>query len=89
MWYRTKVNIPDNHGKLSFFFSEIDGTVTVYVNGEPLDEHLAKRIPFTVFIGNTMHSGDNVVALRVEHDETTDIFLGGILRPILLIEHAE
>jgi len=30
--------------------------------------------------------GDNVLALRVDHTKITDLSLGGILRPVMLIE---
>ena len=32
-----------------------------------------------------MTLGKNVVAVRVDHSKITDLFLGGILRPVLLV----
>jgi len=29
--------------------------------------------------------GENVVAVRVDHSQITELFLGGIVRPVLLI----
>jgi hypothetical protein len=33
MWYRTTWDVPAQHGRLSLFFGEVDGTAQVYVNG--------------------------------------------------------
>jgi len=47
------------------------------------------RAPFEVDISEAVRPGRNVVALRVDHSKITELFLGGILRPVLLIEKAE
>jgi hypothetical protein len=36
-----------------------------------------------------MRTGENVIALRVDHTQITDLSLGGILRPVLLIAKPE
>ena len=46
------------------------------------------RTPFEVDISEAARPGRNVVALRVDHSKITELFLGGILRPVLLIEKA-
>ena len=44
------------------------------------------RAPFEVDVTDAVHDGDNVLSLRVDHTRMTDLSLGGILRPVLLIE---
>ena len=43
------------------------------------------RIPFEVDVTNAVQPGENVLALRVDHSTITELSLGGILRPVLLI----
>jgi hypothetical protein len=47
------------------------------------------RTPFEVEVTGAVHPGENVVALRVDHTKITDLSLGGILRPVLLIQKPE
>ena len=57
---------------------------------KPQREGLAKpRQPFEVDVTNAIHPGENVVALRVDHSTITELSLGGILRPVLLIAKPE
>jgi hypothetical protein len=42
-----------------------------------------------VDITEAVRPGDNVLAVRVDHSRITELFLGGILRPVLLVEKAE
>ncbi len=44
------------------------------------------RVPFEADVTAAVHAGENTVALRVDHTKITDLSLGGILRPVLLIE---
>jgi hypothetical protein len=37
LWYRTKITVPEKHGRLVLFFGEVDGASEVYVNGQKLD----------------------------------------------------
>jgi hypothetical protein len=37
LWYRTKLEVPAQHGKLALFFGEVDGASEVYVNGQKID----------------------------------------------------
>ncbi|UCE49275.1 MAG: beta galactosidase jelly roll domain-containing protein, partial [Phycisphaerales bacterium] len=89
MWYRTSVNVPRRReGRLVLFFTEIDGqAVTVYVNGIEVAslERQARRKPFEVDVTEALKPGTNTVAIRVDHRRITELFLGGIVRPILLI----
>ena len=54
---------------------------------KPVREGLGKsRAPFEVDVTAVVKPGENVLALRVDHTRMTDLSLGGILRPIVLIE---
>ena len=46
----------------------------------------AARKPFAVDVTAAVRPGENVLALRVDHTKMTDLALGGILRPVVLIE---
>jgi len=89
MWYRTSIDVPRQHGRLSLFFTEVDGeAVTLYVNGSDVAAlgREARRKPFDVDITDAVKPGENVVVITVDHRKITELSLGGIIRPILLIE---
>jgi len=85
LWYRAAFDVP-KPGKLALFFTDVDGDATVYVNGKEVGASAKKRQPFEVDITNAVGQGRNVVAVRVDHSQITELFLGGILRPVLLVE---
>jgi len=93
MWYRTSMDVPRRReGRLVLFFTEIDGqAVTVYVNGVEVAalEKGARRKPFEIDVTDAVKPGVNVVAIRIDHRRITELFLGGIVRPILLIHRPE
>jgi len=61
--------------------------VAVTPPAKPAREGLAKsRTPFEVDVTSAVKPGENVLALRVDHTRITDLSLGGILRPVVLIE---
>jgi hypothetical protein len=95
-WYRLHFQAPEKRDRLSLFFTEVDGYAEVYVNGRKLDavEKSAappsagpprKRTPFEVDISGAVKTGDNLLAVRVDNRKITELFLGGILRPVVLI----
>jgi hypothetical protein len=89
LWYRTPINVPGRHQRLSLFFTEVDGqAVVVYINGKQVASlgKEASRKPFEVDVTEAVTAGKNFVALKVDHRKITELFLGGIVRPILLIE---
>lgn len=89
MWYRTSIKVPRRDGRLSLFFTELDGlAVSVYVNGKEAVSlgKEASRKPFEVNITEVIRPGENDLAFRIDHRRITEVFLGGIVRPILLIE---
>jgi hypothetical protein len=45
-----------------------------------------RRAPFEVDITSAVKTGENLIAIRVDHTKITELFLGGIIRPVLLFE---
>jgi hypothetical protein len=105
LWYRTTFQAPEKHGSLALLFPEVDGGVTVYVNGKALEPAavlptpakkkaspggpaVPRRAPFKVDLAPVLKAGDNVVAVRVDNRKISELFLGGILRPVVLVETA-
>lgn len=86
IWYRTSLNISGSLNKPSLFFTEVDGDARVWVNGREVGSSEKKRKPFQVGISGALVSGRNTIAVRVDHQNITDLFLGGIIRPVLLID---
>ncbi len=90
MWYRTRFDLPAEarRARVSWrlVFLEIDGDATVFVNGRQLGASEKKRLPFAVDVDRSLLRDEgNVVALSVDHSAITDLDLGGILRPVLLL----
>jgi hypothetical protein len=52
-------------------------------------EGIRRRTPFEVDISATVQAGKNIVAVRVDHTRITELNLGGIIRPVYVIEKAE
>jgi hypothetical protein len=96
MWYRASIDVPRRHGPpargpggLTLFFTEVDGqSVAVYLNGKEAVSlgSEARRKPFEVDITGVAAPGQNTLSLRIDHSRITELFLGGVVRPILLIE---
>ncbi len=86
LWYRVAIEVPSPLRQPALFLTEVDGDARVWVNGREVGASEKKRTPFTVDAGAAWKRGQNVIAVRVDHSSITDLFLGGILRPVLLIE---
>ncbi len=86
LWYRTTINVPAQHGKLALAFTLIDGAAEVYVNGTSVGASTKRNAPFEIDITAAAREGKNTIAVRVDHSRMTDLFLGGIIRPVYLIE---
>ena len=86
LWYRTAFELPDPCRAPALFFVEVDGDAAVYLNGQHVGSSEKKRQPFEVDLSVAATEGQNVLAVRVDHTQITELFLGGIIRPVLLIE---
>ena len=103
MWYRSSFDLPAGHGKISLFATEIDGNTILYVNGKKVEAPapanpkaknanpgmFPKRAPFEADITEAVVAGRNTIALSVDHTNISELFLGGILRPILIIDRGD
>jgi hypothetical protein len=85
LWYRTALDVPAMKGNPALFFIDVDGQTTLYVNGKESGQSTKKRTPFELETP-ALHQGRNTIALRVDHSAISELFLGGIIRPIYLIE---
>jgi hypothetical protein len=86
LWYRTTIQVPATVRKAALVFLEVDGQAEVFVNGQSVGRSAKKRQPFEVDLAGALLPGKNVVALRVDHKAMSELFLGGILRPVILTE---
>ena len=86
MWYRTTITAPAQRRKLALVFTQVDGASEVFVNGVKVGESLKRNLPFEVDITPAVHDGTNSIAVRVDHTRMTELFLGGIIRPVLLVD---
>ncbi|MCL4201251.1 MAG: DUF4838 domain-containing protein [Pirellulaceae bacterium] len=89
LWYRVTLDVPDPGRRPALFFTEVDGDARVWVNGREVGASEKKRTPFSVDVGSALKQGQNTVAIRIDHTNITDLYLGGILRPVLLIDRSE
>jgi len=86
MWYRTTLDLPEKPaGKLQLFFTEVDGESTVFVNGREVGQGESRRTPFAVDVSGKLQKGENQITVRVDHSRMTELFLGGIIRPVVLV----
>lgn len=86
LWYRVAIDVPEPGRQPALFFTEVDGDARVWINGREAGGSERKRTPFTIDAGGTLQTGRNVIAVRVDHSSITDLYLGGILRPVLLVD---
>lgn len=94
LWYRTTVRVPDGKGSFALVFPEVDGPATVFVNGKAVEAQpllpapkggagVPRRAPFRVPLAG---AGETTIAVRVDNRRISELFLGGILRPVVLVE---
>ena len=75
---RLDVPLPQHHGNEDL----------LVVHGEVVDAGAGDRlrVPFEVDLTGVVKEGENVVAVRVDNRKISELFLGGILRPVALVE---
>ena len=88
MWYRQTLRVPDVKGNLMLHFTKADRKVTVFINGKQVNEK-----PMEAFSGASLDvtgylrpGKSNQVTIKVRHVPLPELFLGGIVGPIYLIE---
>jgi hypothetical protein len=55
----------------------------------PRDNMAKPRTPFELDVTTALQPGKNTIAVRVDHTQITELSLGGIVRPVLLVEKAD
>jgi hypothetical protein len=89
LWYRARFQTPPDGKKVRLVFLEIDGQSQVFANGKAVGGVQKARTPFEVDFSEAIKPGENTVAVRVDHKRMTELMLGGILRPVLLVHAVE
>lgn len=84
MYYRCQIDVPKPLKNPKLFVVEVDGDAMVYVNGKLVGNSEKRRKSFSVDVTNALKVGENTIAVRVDHSRMTELFLGGIIRPVLL-----
>ena len=83
LYYRCRIQVPEKLKNPKLFFMEVDGDATIYVNGYNVGKSEKKRKPFSVDVAAALKVGENTIAVRADHGSITELFLGGIIRPVL------
>jgi hypothetical protein len=88
MWYRVSFPVPPDlpEGPVHLWFGEIDGRrCKVFVNGRLAGEIQGSRKPCEVEVTGMLVPGrENTVAVKIDHSRISELYLGGILRPVML-----
>jgi len=88
MWYRCRFTPPADlpSAPLHLWFGEVDGGQTkVFLNGQTVGDFAAHRNPGEVEISGKLLPGkENVLAVKTDHRSISELFLGGILRPVMI-----
>ena len=86
IWYRTTIDLPASETARTLFFAEIDGLAQVYVNGQLIGAGEKRRVSFALNAASALKPSKNVIAVQVDHRTITELYLGGIIRPVYLVE---
>jgi hypothetical protein len=88
LWYRSEFRAPEIAKRLSLVFMDVDGGATVFINGQQVGDEHPKRKLFEVGVTPYVRAGTNIVAVRVDHRAISELFLGGIIRPVALVNRS-
>jgi len=91
MWYRLTHKAPKSSPKLSMFFVKADRKVTLYINGKQVNETEQEAFYGTEIdvTGHLRPGKENQITVQVRHIPLPELFLGGIVQPVYLIEKAK
>ncbi len=91
MWYRTTITGPKNNGNLSLHFVKADRKVTVFIDGKQIGDEANEAFKgTTIDIGDAIKPGqEHQVTVRVDHIPLPELFLGGLVHPVYLIQNAQ
>lgn len=94
-WYRKRIQAPDDWSgrRVNLEFDGVFQVAEVFVNGVKIGQHRGGYTGFTMDISDAVHTGDNVVAVRVNNLWNARLapragehaFSGGIYRNVRLV----
>lgn len=92
MWYRTTIDVPAAaDGRLLLHFFKADRKITLYINGKQVND--TEREAFhgaTIDASGLLKPGvTNHMTVKVRHIPLPELFLGGLVGPVYLIEEAD
>jgi beta-galactosidase len=87
-WYRRHLSLDATTAKKVIFleFEAVYMDADIWVNGEHIANHHYGYTPFDVDLTNKVRAGDNVIAVRINHEDSSSRWYAGsgIIRPVLL-----
>jgi len=88
MWYRVHFTAPETTNNLWLYFVKADRRVTLFVDGKRINETSVESLRGCTFdVTGHIHPGQtHQIAVTVEHPSISELYLGGIVHPIYLIE---
>lgn len=96
MWYRVNFKAPKSSENLLMHFWKADRKVTLYINGKKVPDVIKGKVSdlekeafngATLDVTGYMKPGaDNQITVLVRHIPVPELFLGGLVDPIYLIE---
>ena len=87
LWYRTEVEVPEVPADRRAFlwFGEVDGRTTdLWLNGEHIGSQKIRRRPGQFEVTGKLRKGRNLVVARVDHRAISELYLGGIIKPVMI-----
>ncbi len=91
MWYRVTYTAPKSSPNLRLHFFKADRKVTVYINGKQVNAQEVEAFNgATVDVTGFLQPGaDNQITVLVRHIPLPEMFLGGIVMPVYLLEKGQ
>ncbi len=89
MWYRTSFSAPESRDDLRMHFYKIDRRVILYINGRQVNETEQEGFggQATLDVSGFIKPGEqNQVTVMIRHIPLPELFLGGLVHPVYLIE---
>ncbi len=87
-WYRKSIHFTEKQAKstVKLNFGAVYMDAEIWLNGKLLDEHHYGYTAFTVDLTGKLHSGRNLIAVKVQHDDPSSRWYAGsgILQPVSL-----
>lgn len=74
-WYRKHLTMPPSWAgrKVAVDFGAAMSVAQVWVNGRPAATHYGGFLPFSVDLTDDLHSGDNVIAVRLDNRDNEEV----------------